>query len=212
MPPPCRRVSPPPVLRRLLPAAVLVLGQFVATSGALATELPGPMHLVSVRKIWDQAPHSAFGDLIRYRDTWFCTFREDEKHASYSGSVRVITSTDGEVWKSAAQIISATSDLRDPHFSVAPDGQLMMTGLERYLPEKNRPHQSLTWFSNDGVHWSSKHAIGDPNTWLWRVTWHRGTAYTMGYSIGPEPNHSGSIRLYSSRDGKQFTTLADGVL
>src|SRR5690348_11213950 len=89
-----------------------------------AAEPPGPLSLVSVRKIWDQAPHSAFGDMIRYRGSWFVAFREGEFHASYHGSFRVIRSVDGERWESAAQIISATSDLRDPHFSITPDGQL----------------------------------------------------------------------------------------
>ena len=32
--------------------------------------------LVSVQKIWDQGPHNAFTDLLRFHNEWFCAFRE----------------------------------------------------------------------------------------------------------------------------------------
>lgn len=175
-------------------------------------EVPQPIELVSLRKIWDQGPHSAFGDLIRFRGAWYCTFREARKHDSHDGSVRVIRSDDGETWTSAALITDAAADLRDPKFSVTPDGQLMIAGLQRFPADQKRPHQSLVWFSPDGQQWSAKHPIGDPDYWLWRVTWHRGAAYTMGYSVGREADHPGSIRLYASQDGRTFTTRADRVL
>ncbi|HBE42310.1 MAG TPA: hypothetical protein DDW27_14100 [Bacteroidales bacterium] len=30
--------------------------------------------------IWDQAPHNAFTDLVKYRDAFYCTFREGSGH------------------------------------------------------------------------------------------------------------------------------------
>ena len=57
--------------------------------------------LIEVRKIWDGAPHSAFTDLIRFRGSWFCAFREGEKHALCVGAIRVLMSADGEFWTSA---------------------------------------------------------------------------------------------------------------
>ena len=41
--------------------------------------------IVSVEKIWDQGLHNAFTDLIRFRERWFCTFREGERHAAGAG-------------------------------------------------------------------------------------------------------------------------------
>ena len=34
------------------------------------------MEVITVRKIWDKAPHNAFTDLVRFQDRWFCVFRE----------------------------------------------------------------------------------------------------------------------------------------
>ena len=36
--------------------------------------------LISVEKIWSHAPHNAFTDLIRFRDRWWCVFREAQAH------------------------------------------------------------------------------------------------------------------------------------
>jgi len=62
------------------------------------------MHLIEVHKIWDQAPHSAFTDLVRFRDRWFCVFREGKAHVSPDGVLRVISSADGTQWESEAVI------------------------------------------------------------------------------------------------------------
>ena len=37
--------------------------------------------LVGVKKIWDQAPHNAFTDLIRWNGKFYCAFREGLGHA-----------------------------------------------------------------------------------------------------------------------------------
>ena len=159
----------------------------------------------SATKIWDQAPHNAFTDLVRFNDRWFCVFREGKGHVSPDGALRVITSVDGEKWESAALIKSSNSDLRDAKITVTPDGQLMLCGAEALHDKSQHTHQSLAWFSKDGRTWSEKHAIGDPDFWLWRVTWHKGTAYGIGYGCGKEK----SVRLYTSQDGKKFETLVE---
>ena len=161
--------------------------------------------LVEVKKIWDQAPHNAFTDLVRFQDRWFCVFREGQGHVSPDGALRVITSPDGEKWESAALITSPNSDLRDAKITVTPDGWLMLCGAEALHDKSRHTHQSLAWFSKDGRTWSEKHAIGDPDFWLWRVTWHKGTAYGIGYGCGKEK----LVRLYASNDGKKFATLVE---
>ena len=40
------------------------------------TEMTKAPRIVSVEKIWDRAPHSAFTDLIRFGGRWWCTFRD----------------------------------------------------------------------------------------------------------------------------------------
>ena len=93
---------------------------------------PSGAKLVSVQKIWDQAPHNAFTDLVRFQDRWYCTFREGGDHTSHDGSVRVITSADGEDWSSAVHMQPEPgNDLRDPKLVVTPDGRLMLMAAER---------------------------------------------------------------------------------
>ena len=72
--------------------------------------------LVSVNRIWDRSPHNAFTDLIRFRDRWWCTFREAECHGASSGRIRI----------RAAVVAEAGIDLRDPKLSIMPDGRLLL--------------------------------------------------------------------------------------
>jgi hypothetical protein len=163
------------------------------------------MKMMEARKIWDQAPHNAFTDLVRFQERWFCVFREGKAHVSPDGAWRVITSTDGEKWNSAALITSPDADLRDAKIAIAPDGQLMLYGAKLLHDKSKHTLLSLTCFSKDGFTWSDTHEIGDPDFWLWRVTWHKGKAYTIGYNGGKDR----SVRLYSSSDGKKFDTLVE---
>lgn len=159
---------------------------------------------MDVRRIWDEAPHSAFTDLVRHRDRWWCVFREGARHVSPDGALRVITSADGHVWESAALLTSPTSDLRDAKITVTPGGQLMLSGAEALNQPAGHTHQSLTWFSDDGRTWNHSHPVGDPDFWLWRVTWHKDRAYGFGYGCRPENR---SLRLYATRDGCRFDTV-----
>ena len=182
-------------MKSILPLFLIAL----CCSAAMAEE---KAEIVEVRKIWDQAPHNAFTDLVRFKDHWYCVFREGKGHVSPDGALRVITSADGEKWESAALITSEDSDLRDAKISVTPQGELMLAGAESLHDKNKHSHQSLAWFSKDGKQWSKAYEIGDPNFWLWRVTWHAGKAYGMGYSVTKDK----SLRFYISEDGKKFQT------
>jgi len=164
---------------------------------------PGQLRLVGVEKIWDRAPHNAFTDLVRFKDRWFCTFREGKAHVSPDGALRVIASADGRTWTPAAILASPTADLRDPKLSVTPDGRLMLLGAA--APHNRTPiRQSLAWFSSDGAAWTEPAEVGDPDFWLWRVAWRGGTAYGVGYDVAGRD----TVRLYRSADGRKFETLA----
>lgn len=158
---------------------------------------------LEVVKIWDAAPHNAFTDLIRFEDRWFCVFREGSGHVSPDGALRVITSVDGEAWESAALITSGDSDLRDAKICETPDGRLMLTGAGALHDKATHSHQSLAWFSDDGFEWSEAVEIGDPDFWLWRVTWSGDSAYGVGYSTTADR----STRLYRSENGRQYQPI-----
>jgi hypothetical protein len=161
--------------------------------------------LVEVRRIWDRAPHNAFTDLVRFHDRWFCVFREGTAHASSDGALRVLTSPDGREWISAALVTREGADLRDPKITVTPDDRLMLTGAAASPPPAPSRHQTLAWFSADGRDWGVGAPIGDPDVWLWRVVWHQGTAYGIGYGTAER----GFVRLYRGRDGRTFETLVE---
>ena len=173
----------------------------VAITGAEKAEI------VEVQKIWDQAPHNAFTDLIRFDDQWFCVFREGEKHVSPDGALRVITSRDGKEWTSAALITSDDADLRDAKITTTPEGRLMLSGAAAMNPPSDIRHQSLAWFSRDGREWGEPVRIGEPDFWLWRVTWNAGTAWGIGYATnGPK-----MARLYRSENGRDFEVWVENL-
>lgn len=162
---------------------------------------------VEVRRIWDAAPHSAFTDLLWFKGQWLCVFREGTAHVSPDGAIRVIASSDGRAWQSLAKLTSPTADLRDPKITVTPSGLLMLTAAGALHQPAEHRHQTFAWFSKDGREWSEPHKIGDPDMWLWRITWHRRSAYSLAYSTVSK----GLIRLYKSSDGRRWETLADDL-
>ena len=180
-----------------------------------AAETPSPV-LVDVQRIWDQAPHSAFTDLIRFRDRWYCVFREARNHwgPGAQGKVRVIASDDGKQWRSVALFSDPEQgDLRDPKLSITPDDNLMVIYFRRFNPTRfpKQNEQMYRRLSADGVEWTDQVEIGFPNRWLWRVTWHDGKAYGISHGGPPDkPPFTGdrSGELVVSEDGKQFAPLA----
>jgi hypothetical protein len=181
-------------------AALFILGGTVIQ----AQQHSADATLVDVRKIWDAAPHNAFTDLARFQNRWFCVFREGKAHVSPDGALRVISSTNGVNWESAALITSANADLRDAKITVTPEYRLMLSGAAALHQPATAKHQSRAWFSRDGYEWSKPYEIGDPNFWLWRVTWHDKIAWCMAYETTEK-----STRLYRSKDGKKFSQVLD---
>ena len=178
-------------------------------STALLTAVEKPQ-LLSVQKIWDAAPHNAFTDLIRYQDQWLCAFREGKGHVSDDGAIRILGSRDTTNWQSWAHITIPKVDLRDPKLSITPSGELMLTTAGVRRDQKPLTHLSYSWLhsyttSDSGANnpWSGPHQIGDTNMWLWRVTWHKGVAYSIGYDTAGEK----FIRLYHATNPRKFDAL-----
>lgn len=161
---------------------VCVTGFCRIPGGTTANEITEPK-LLEVTKIWDAGKHNAFTDLIRYQDKWFCTFRESTAHVGGDGGIRVIVSRDGKQWESAAYITEDAIDLRDPKFSITPDGRLMIVaGGSVYNGGKVLlGRQPRVLFSENGRDWTKPKRILGEGDWLWRVTWHKGEAWGISY-------------------------------
>ncbi len=166
--------------------------------------------IVSLAKIWDAGPHNAFTDLIRFQDRWYCVFREAEDHVGGDGQIRVLVSKDGDAWTSAALIAETGIDLRDPKLSITPDGRLMVVAGGSVYEEKTLlGRQPRVMFSEDGRAWTPSQRVLEEGEWLWRVTWHKGRAYGVSYSIlESEDRKDWRIRLFRSDDGVAYEAIA----
>ena len=170
---------------------------------ALGAAAPVAVELVEVRKIWDQAPHNAFTDLVRWNEAFYCAFREGRGHVSTDGKIRVLESRDADTWVSAALISLEGYDLRDAHLSVTPDGRLMLIGgaAPRKQDNQSAPTGSFVSFSKDGKRWTEPRIVVEPGRWLWCVTWHEGKAYGVSYAAGPGERY---LDLLVSADGIHY--------
>ncbi len=202
-------------MRNCRPFPHLCLSVFICGSPLLFAAPADAPQLVSVKKIWDAAPHNAFTDLTRFGEKWFCTFRESQGHVGGNGKIRVLTSADGERWDSATLLSEEGIDLRDPKFSITPDGQLMLVlGGSVYESKKLKERQPRVVFSKDGHTWTAPQRVLDKGDWLWRVTWHKGRAYGISYSNANKatPTNEWVITLVASDDGVAFRPVVTFAL
>jgi hypothetical protein len=94
-----------------------------ALATALSLHAQQPPELISVQKIWDKGAHNAFTDIARFKNLFFCCFREAEAHVGGDGSIRILISSTGVTWVDYALISEKGVDLRDPKLEVTPDGK-----------------------------------------------------------------------------------------
>lgn len=198
---------------------LLTLGTAISIATTLAPLLAVPelraerpsVDLVEAQKIWDQAPHAAFTDLISWNNQFVCAFREGRGHMSSDGKIRVLTSTDGKEWKSAAVVELMDLDLRDAGLSTTPDGRLMLVGgvAPRKADGERSPTGSFVSFSQDAHTWSPPQIVFDPGRWLWRVTWHVKTAYGVAYAA---PTGHPFSALVASKDGITYHDVVPKLL
>lgn len=170
----------------------------------LAADKDGPkLELVgNVQKIWDQGKHNAFTDLIRFQDRWYCSFREGDAHVGGDGKLRVLSSTDGVTWESAALLTEKGIDLRDPKLSITADKRLMIVaGGSVYEGKTLLGRQPRVAFSKDGKEWTATKRVLSEGEWLWRVTWHDGKCYGISYDASQR----------ASKDAKEAATTGKAV-
>ena len=156
--------------------------------------------LISSRMIWDKAPHNAFTDLIRYKDLWYCTFREGEKHVGGNGKIRVISSRDGEKWDSVALFEREGVDLRDPKLCITPDNRLMLhIGASIYVDGKLKGFRPSVVFMDETNKWSDMTDINITEKWPWKPFWYNHTVYCVAYSD--------SVILFKSQNGFDYKMI-----
>lgn len=190
---------------------LLILG--VLAPATAPTQADAAPEMINVQRIWDKANHNAFTDLLRGEEGWYCVFREGNGHVSPDGAIRVLYRPDDaedDKWQSVALLSRDGVDLRDPKLTRHPDGRLMLLAADvRRKGAARLIRQSVAFFSKDGREWSEPTPVGEPDVWLWRVTWHDGIARGVGYGTGEGDN---TTTLYESEDGVEFKPLVDPLV
>ncbi|MBQ8046973.1 MAG: hypothetical protein IJ196_03505 [Prevotella sp.] len=168
-----------------------------------------------VQQIWSNGTYSSFTDLIKYKGTFYCAFREGRGHVfdergKAEGKIRIIASKNGRKWHSVLLVGEDGMDYRDPKLSVTPDGRLMVSiGVSVYVDRKARAQYSYVCFSSDGRHYTKPERclVDDDHSrrhdWIWRVTWHDGIGYAVDYFTQPEQG----CWLLSTTDGIRYTKV-----
>jgi len=177
------------------------------TPGQVAFAAGDSATVVSVKRIWSEAPHNGFTDLAHFRERWYCVFREGSARGSADGKIRLLTSPDGVRWQSAYSFGTDGADLRDPKLSVTSDDRLMLTAAAVEQRAGGRVYQTLGWYSMDGRSWGDPYKLGEEGVRLWRVSWNHGSAFSVGYSATEDR----FVNLYTGPGGLRFRLLAERV-
>jgi hypothetical protein len=182
---------------------LLLLFLFLCSSFTYAS-VPLEVEIIEVKKIWDIAPHSAFTDLLHWKDKFYCAFRQGRGHVSTDGKIRILESKNANRWHSAALVTLEGFDLRDAHLSITPDHRLMLLGgaAPRKKDNQSAPTGTFVSFSRNGTQWTKPQIVVQPGRWLWCVTWYEGKAYGVSYTAGK--GTSRYLELLTSTDGTNY--------
>jgi len=168
-----------------------------------------------VMKIYDTDEYSAFTDLIRFKNAFYCSFRVGSSHVGgEDGKVRIIRSLDGKRWENVALLDKRGIDLRDPKLSITPDGRIMVIiGGSVYDGKELLARRPQVSFSDpEGLSFSAPEAVeiqpddGKEDSWIWRVLWKGDTGYGMDYRTGNKK--SWSLHLMKTKDGIHFEEVS----
>jgi hypothetical protein len=180
---------------------------------------------ISVSRIWSEGEHNAFGDIIRFRGSFYCAFRQGKSHVGpeNSGMVRIIKSRDGIKWEPASLLGVDGVDLRDPKLSVSSDDKIMviMAGAVFKDGMASELYPMVSFSDKAGKRFSEPQRpsldaeIEPSRDWLWRVTWHKGTGYAIDYQLKENSRNRSALGknawvlyLMKTKDGKAFEKLA----
>lgn len=187
-------------MRRLLSAIAVVF-----SAANLHAQAP-QAELVSVTKIWDQAPHCAYTDITRFQNLFYCCFREAPAADRGEGVIRILLSSTGKTWVDQGTLSEAGTDLRDPKIIVTPDGKrlyLLCSGQSGTQGRQSRYSTTM-----DGKVWTPLQKLLAKGDTLWRVSINPTDQrfYGISYNIhpnsgGPAPEKEWSLKGYASADG-----------
>jgi hypothetical protein len=180
--------------------------------------------VTNVRRVFHNGQHNAFTDLVRFRGSFYLTFRScpDGHMVHPTSSIIILSSKDTKQWKQVHQFSVEKRDIRDPHFLIFKEKLFVYTGtwysgettLRSEDYDLNR-HLGYAAWSDNGVNWHSPVMLeGTFGHYIWRANTFDGKAYLCGrrkksFAIGPRGETSivESVMLESD-DGLIWHTRA----
>ncbi|WP_100642162.1 hypothetical protein [Alteromonas facilis] len=156
--------------------------------------------------------HCAFTDLIHFKNSLWCCFREASTHVSGDGYVVILQLDNEGLIVSRYKIKQPNTDLRDPKLSISPCGKLVLLAYARFSNSDNRTirTQNQVWWSPNGLSWSSAINLGMNGWWLWRIRWaqsQQSQAYGLAYN-----RRANQIDLYHGNPLRYMQKVKSGVL
>ncbi len=150
-----------------------------------------PVHVTSIRQIFNDGNHNAFTDLCRFQDRFYLTFRScPDGHMVFTTSrILVMASDDGQNWQEVHAFSVPKRDVRDPHFLVFQGKLIVYTGTwwvdttdAKELDVND--HLGFCAWSEDGRAWQGPRILdGTHGYYIWRTATHDGVAYLNGRRI-----------------------------
>lgn len=159
--------------------------------------------------IWSSDKYCAFTSMIQYDDGYYMSFREGETHVANNdfGNIRILYSKEGLVWNTYEILSLPNVDLRDPYFSINPDGMLVLScGGRIYEDGKYIISTYVSVISKDRKFTNLEmiSVLDNPqlsSLWLWRLAWLNGEGYGLGYG-------EQGLYLLMTKDAKSFTIVS----
>ena len=198
----------------LLPALTILalIGNYAAADEALPK-----VRVEAIRRVFDDGPHNAFTDLVRFQGRIYLAFRNcpDGHMVHPTSSIIIMASDDGKEWQQVHRFSVKRRDTRDPHFLVFNDKLFVYTGtwysgdttLPRDQYELNL-HLGYAAWSEDGRNWHSPIMLdGTFGHYIWRAATCDGKAYLcgrrkIGFAVGPRgEGHEVESLMLESDDG-----------
>lgn len=166
---------------------------------------------LNIRKIWDEAPHNAFPDMIRFQDHFYVAVREGNNHMpDNSGRIRIIRSKDGNEWEKVGLLEKEGMDVREARLSVTPEGKIMvLTAVGIYDKGYKVLYPMVAFSEADGGSFSSlqKATVDmEPSLdWIWSLTWHEEIGYGIVYQNKPG---GWEVHLLKTKNGVDFEQVS----
>ncbi len=201
--------------KHILLAALIIL-PLVAVRAAADEAMP-KVRVESIRRVFDDGPHNAFTDLVRFQGRIYLAFRNcpDGHMVHPTSSIIIMASDDGKQWQQVHRFSVKRRDTRDPHFLVFNDKLFVYTGTwysgETTLPRDQYElnlHLGYAAWSEDGQNWHSPIMLdGTFGHYIWRAAAYNGKAYLcgrrkIGFAVGPRgEGHEVESLMLESDDG-----------